>query len=188
MPVIRIESPVLHLSKSLKGTNLAEGIVDISRSCKQEEQVKKKHKQWNWDTPQLRPTRDSWFLRALAILPVLSQFLFVVQTHTHTTIYKFCANLLLICKFSDYSYLILPVNFSSLLQHTKTRTHPTMCSPKVMASTLKTKGFGDDDILGESDDTYSFPRQLIPETMNGECVELFPCNHGNQTLTRIIQH
>lgn len=42
-----------------------------------------------------------------------------------------------------------------------------MCSPKVMASTLKTKGFGDDNILGEFHDNYSFPRQLIPETMNG---------------------
>ncbi len=43
-----------------------------------------------------------------------------------------------------------------------------MCSPKVMASTLKTKGFGDDNILGEFHDNYSFPRQLIPETMNGK--------------------
>jgi hypothetical protein len=37
-----------------------------------------------------------------------------------------------------------------------------------MASTLKTKGFGDDNILGEFHDNYSFPRQLIPETMNGK--------------------
>jgi hypothetical protein len=37
-----------------------------------------------------------------------------------------------------------------------------------MASTLKAKGFGDDDILGEFDDNYSFPRQLIPETMKGK--------------------
>lgn len=37
-----------------------------------------------------------------------------------------------------------------------------------MASTLKAKGYGDDDILGEFDDNYSFPRQLIPETMKGK--------------------
>ncbi|KAF1798682.1 hypothetical protein FB192DRAFT_1438895 [Mucor lusitanicus] len=43
-----------------------------------------------------------------------------------------------------------------------------MCSPKVMASTLKAKGFGDHNILGEFDDNYSFPRQLIPETMKDD--------------------
>ncbi|GAA5799958.1 hypothetical protein HPULCUR_005379 [Helicostylum pulchrum] len=43
-----------------------------------------------------------------------------------------------------------------------------MCSPKVMASTLKARGFGDDNILGEFHDNYSFPRQLIPETMNDD--------------------
>jgi hypothetical protein len=36
-----------------------------------------------------------------------------------------------------------------------------------MASTLKAKGYGDDDILGEFDDNYSFPRQLIPDIMKG---------------------
>lgn len=46
-----------------------------------------------------------------------------------------------------------------------------MCSPKVMASTLKAKGFGDHNILGEFDDNYSFPRQLIPETMKGAILE-----------------
>ncbi|KAI9333898.1 hypothetical protein BD770DRAFT_402659 [Pilaira anomala] len=43
-----------------------------------------------------------------------------------------------------------------------------MCSPKVMASTLKAKGFGDDNILGEFHDNYSFPRQLIPKTMKDD--------------------
>lgn len=37
-----------------------------------------------------------------------------------------------------------------------------------MASTLKAKGFGDDNILGEFHDNYSFPRQLIPKTMKGK--------------------
>ena len=43
-----------------------------------------------------------------------------------------------------------------------------MCSPKIMASTLKARGFGDHNIPGEFDDNYSFPRQLIPETMKGK--------------------
>ncbi|KAK4515706.1 60S ribosomal protein L27B [Mucor velutinosus] len=43
-----------------------------------------------------------------------------------------------------------------------------MSSPKVMASTLKAKGFGDHNILGEFDANYSFPRQLIPETMKDD--------------------
>lgn len=46
-----------------------------------------------------------------------------------------------------------------------------------MASTLKTKGFGDDNILGEFHDNYSFPRQLIPETMQGDLIPS-PCTQG----------
>lgn len=52
-----------------------------------------------------------------------------------------------------------------------------MCSPAAMASTLKEKGLGDHNPLGEFDDNYSFPRQLIPETMKGrQC----PQNKSNQ--------
>lgn len=36
-----------------------------------------------------------------------------------------------------------------------------------MASTLKAKGYGDDNILGEHDD-YLFPRQRLPTTLQSE--------------------
>lgn len=48
-----------------------------------------------------------------------------------------------------------------------------MCSPKVMASTLKAKGYGDDNILGEFDDDYLFPRQRLPETLKGSFQQFF---------------
>jgi hypothetical protein len=40
-----------------------------------------------------------------------------------------------------------------------------------MASTLKAKGFGDDNILGDDDD-YLFPRQRLPVALKGSLLTL----------------
>lgn len=36
-----------------------------------------------------------------------------------------------------------------------------------MASTLKAKGYGDNNILSEFDNDYLFPRQQLPVTLKG---------------------